>query len=232
MTYRVRARIEFHDAPGGLAAVAAVLARVGANVLSVDVHPIRDGRVCDELVLDLPDEVRHVDIAGSLTKTGAGSLVGFWPGDRAVDPYLLALRTAGGIVGVGGSAAEEQLTQGLARICATSAVWVLDAKSAGATEPGRTAVAQGRAVVVRTFDVPARLAPGPTPEWWLLAVPDAHSAPRRVGFVARPVGHRFTPKEITRVEALLDYARSVESHGLLGDPQDSLAAAGGLSDRP
>lgn len=232
MSYRVRARIEFHDVPGGLAAVAAALARLGADVLSVDVHPIRDGRVCDELVLDLPDDVRHIDIATSLAESGAGSVVGFWPGDRAVDPYLLALRTAGGIVGVGGSAAEEQLAQGLARVCATSAVWVLDAVAAAATEPGRTAVAQGRAVVVRTSDVPARLAPGPTAEWWLLAVPDAHSSPGRVGFVARPVGHRFTPKEIARVEALLDYARLVENRGVLGDPQDSLAAAGGVSDRP
>ncbi|GAC1599046.1 MAG: amino acid-binding protein [Acidimicrobiales bacterium] len=232
MSYRVRARIEFPDVPGGLAAVATVLARVGADVLSVDVHPIRDGRVCDELVLDLPDHLRHVDIATSLAAAGAGSLVGFWPGDRAVDPYLLALRSAGGIVGVGGSAAEEQLTQGLARVCATSAVWILDVSAASASEPGRTAVAQGRAVVVRTSDVPARLAPGPTSEWWLLAVPDAHDGPRRVGFVARPVGHRFTPKEIARVEALLDYARLVENHGLLGDPQDSLAGASGLSDRP
>ncbi|GAC1306176.1 MAG: hypothetical protein NVSMB16_01970 [Acidimicrobiales bacterium] len=232
MSYRVRARIEFPDVPGGLAAVATALARVGANVLSVDVHPIRDGRVCDELVLDLPDDLRHVDIATSLAETGAGSLVGFWPGDRAVDPYLLALRSAGGIVGVGGSAAEEQLTQGLARVCATSAVWVLDAPAASATEPGRTAVAQGRAVVVRTSEVPARLAPGPTTEWWLLAVPDAHEAPRRVGFVARPVGHRFTPKEIARVEALLDYARLVETHGLLGDLEEPFAAAGRHSDHP
>lgn len=215
VTYRARARIELPDVPGALVAVATAIARTGANIVSVDVHSLEGGRACDELLLDLPDHVDSAVLTASLSETRAGSLVGLWPGDRTVDPFLLALRAACGVVGVGETAAEEELVGRLAQVCGTSAVWLLEA-SAASTEPGRSAVATGRPVVLRTNNVPAELAPGPVSEWWLLAVPDARLDPRRVAFVARPIGNRFTATEVARVEALLGYVRLLTGLGLLG----------------
>src|SRR5579883_720245 len=94
MSYRARVQVELPDRPGALAAVAAEIARLGGNVVAIDVQQVADGRVCDDLLLDLPDEVGGVDVAGALQASGVAVLVSFRPGDGTVDPVLRTMRWA------------------------------------------------------------------------------------------------------------------------------------------
>jgi GNAT superfamily N-acetyltransferase len=51
-----RARATLDDRPGALAALAEGCGRVGANILALQVFPVADGGVVDEVVLDAPDD--------------------------------------------------------------------------------------------------------------------------------------------------------------------------------
>jgi len=209
MSYRARLRVELPDRPGALARVATVIADHGGNVVGIDVHEVEHGRACDELLVDLPDDLRVATLVDALVDSGAGSLLSIRPGDGSTDPVLRSLRWACAMVAAG-TAAEQELTRAIAEVCGTPAAWVLDVGQATMFEAGRLALDRGRPFVHRTEQVPARLAPGADEEWWLLAVPDGRLDPRRVAFVARPVRHRFNSTDVSRVASLLGLLRALE----------------------
>lgn len=68
MVWRARATLD--DRPGALAALAEGCGRVGANILALQVFPVADGGVVDEVVLDAPDEWDEDRVAGLLAQAG------------------------------------------------------------------------------------------------------------------------------------------------------------------
>jgi hypothetical protein len=66
----LRARLSLVDRPGALLAVAKVLADIGGNIVDIEILATGDGRVVDDLVIDLPaeDQERLVQLVSA---TGA-----------------------------------------------------------------------------------------------------------------------------------------------------------------
>ena len=73
-----RARATLEDQPGSLRRVADQLARLGVNVLAIEMHPMDDARVVDEFVLSAPGSVSGEHIVGSLVNAGATTPL-VWP---------------------------------------------------------------------------------------------------------------------------------------------------------
>jgi hypothetical protein len=67
--WRVRTVVE--DRPGRLAVLAGALAGVGANILSLQVHPLAEG-VVDEFLVETPPDVNAERLSAALTAAGGG----------------------------------------------------------------------------------------------------------------------------------------------------------------
>ncbi|HVT65960.1 MAG TPA: ACT domain-containing protein [Mycobacteriales bacterium] len=66
----LRARVSVLDRPGALLSMAKVIADTGGNIVDIEVLASADGRVIDDLVVDLPDGSRE-GLAAKLRATGA-----------------------------------------------------------------------------------------------------------------------------------------------------------------
>jgi hypothetical protein len=66
----LRARLSLLDRPGALLAAAKVIADLGGNIVDIEILATSDGRVVDDLVIDLPDAARDA-LTARLTATGA-----------------------------------------------------------------------------------------------------------------------------------------------------------------
>jgi predicted amino acid-binding ACT domain protein len=66
----LRARVSLLDRPGALLAVARVIADLGGNIVDIEILAASDGRVIDDLVIELPDASRE-SLIGQLATTGA-----------------------------------------------------------------------------------------------------------------------------------------------------------------
>ncbi len=90
-----RVLVPLDDRPGSLSAVSAVLAAIGANILSVEVHGLDGQRVIDDLTISCPAlidaELLHDAVRGvgcdEVAVTPAGA-------ERLVDPVVRALAAA------------------------------------------------------------------------------------------------------------------------------------------
>jgi len=221
MSYRARLRIELPDRPGALAAVAAIIGSHGGNMVGIDVQEVDGDSAVDELVVDIPDDVDLEALRHGLVAAGAGVLVSHQSGATQVDPVLRSLRWACAVVAAGPLGADNEVTRAVAEVCACPTAWVGTVAEASRFEAGRLALARGAPVAHRTTEVPTSESRELGVEAWLLAVPDARLDPRRVAFVSRPLGQRFTATEVARVEALLGLRRQAE--GVPAPPLASLA---------
>jgi len=61
------------DSPGRLAVVAGALAGVGANILSLQVHPVGDGQVLDDFVVLAPAAVDAERLAAAVVAVNGGA---------------------------------------------------------------------------------------------------------------------------------------------------------------
>jgi predicted amino acid-binding ACT domain protein len=214
-------RIELPDRPGALARVASLIGSHGVNMVGIDVQEVDGDSAVDELVVDVPDDVDLEALRRDLVKSGAGVLISHQSGATDLDPVLRSLRWACAVVAAGADGADDEVTRAVAEVCATASAWVSSVAEASRFEAGRLALARGAPVSHRTTEVPTSLSHDLAVEAWLLAVPDARLDPRRVAFVSRPVGQRFTATEVARIEALLGLRRQAET--LSEPPLASLA---------
>lgn len=65
-----RARLVVPDEPGALERISGSLARLGVNILSIQVEPVADG-VLDEFVLGAPDRITGPELMSALDDAGA-----------------------------------------------------------------------------------------------------------------------------------------------------------------
>ncbi|WP_176798100.1 GNAT family N-acetyltransferase [Actinopolyspora mzabensis] len=90
--WRVRASVS--DEPGGLAALAGQLARLDADIRTMQVHPVADA-VVDEFLLHLPGEVGHAELVDVVTRAGGRDVTAERTGPRELDDVpTRALRLA------------------------------------------------------------------------------------------------------------------------------------------
>jgi hypothetical protein len=66
----LRARLSLLDRPGALLAAAKVIADIGGNIVDIEILAASDGRVIDDLVIDVPDTARAT-LTRRLVATGA-----------------------------------------------------------------------------------------------------------------------------------------------------------------
>ncbi|HEX9467589.1 MAG TPA: ACT domain-containing protein [Acidimicrobiia bacterium] len=200
---RHRIRVELTDRPGALARVAAVIASVGANIVSVDVHEVDGVTAIDELVIEAPTRI-DFDALGTQLDTRAGAvLLSHQRRDEELDPVTEALKQATTLVAAEPDQRDEELRQAILRICVCSQSWTCDAEDARMVAAGLRALERERAVIHKS-DLPVAGLTSDTPSRvWLLAVPYGAGSEERVAFVARPLSLRFSASEIARVEALV-----------------------------
>lgn len=75
-----RLRVVVDDARGRLAALAMTLSRAGANIHTVEVHPLPDGGALDELLLSTPADGRSSEVLRAAHAAG-GRDAALWPCD-------------------------------------------------------------------------------------------------------------------------------------------------------
>jgi hypothetical protein len=211
MTYRARLRVELPDRPGALAGLAGALAGQGANVVAVETHEVDGDLAVDELVVDLPDGVTPERLGQVLSGDGVGTLLSCGPPRQHEDPVTRALQWAGALAEVEPADRDDELARALTDVCSATGAWVSPTVEARASPAGAAALDRGAPLTVRTDDVPASLLPELARGAWLLAVPDDGEEPRRVAFLARPPGMRFTTTEIARVVALVRLRRRYDA---------------------
>src|SRR5687767_5305009 len=101
MPYRARLRIELPDRPGALGRVAQLIGDLGGNVCAVDVQEVDGEHAVDDLLVDLPVDVRPADVGQRLGATGSGALRGSSPGSDRPDQVVRALRWACALASAG-----------------------------------------------------------------------------------------------------------------------------------
>ena len=198
-----RLRIELPDRPGALAKAASAMAAAGGNLLSVDIHEIDGERTIDEILVELPDRSDPAELTVALAEADAGTMLSVRPDSVVVDPIVRALHWVGFALEGDPQDCDLALAQSLSEMCTSAIAWIATPKEAEDLLAGRQALDLGAAVVTREAELPPEIAeslPGPA---WLMAVPDDHLNPRRVGFAARGASLRFTASEVARAEALM-----------------------------
>jgi 23S rRNA U2552 (ribose-2'-O)-methylase RlmE/FtsJ len=198
----VRLRVELDDQPGALAGVAAAIAARDGNITAIDVLEAEGGRVVDEFTVDVPDDLDmtrlRLEIAGardarvlSLQRTGL------------VDPIVRVLRHLTAALDRLPRGAADELCQGIADLCGTPAVLVLDAGSAAAYDVGRHALEDpGRAVMAHAAEELPSFGEAMTGDLAVVAVATTISGAPVVVLAARPLAQGFTSTECHRIEAL------------------------------
>jgi predicted amino acid-binding ACT domain protein len=206
MTVRRRLRVELPDRPGALARVAALLAAHGADVMSVDIHELDQGRAVDEIIVDVGDDWDLAEFSDELRREGAGVVLAATASGPGGDRVVAALHWARHLVEIGVQHSEFELSSTIAQLCPGATAWV-GSIDEGALDPlGAEALERGGPIVREVDEIPRRLANDAACRGWLLAVPDDPERPRRLALVARPIDLRFSATEVARIEALLGLA--------------------------
>ncbi|MDP9074511.1 MAG: ACT domain-containing protein [Actinomycetota bacterium] len=198
-----RVRIELPDRPGALAKAAAAMAAGGGNVLSVDIHEIDGERTIDEILVELPEGSEPAVLATALAEADAGTMLSVKADSAVVDPIVRALHWVGFALVADPQDCDLALAQSLSEICTSAIAWVATPAEAELLLAGRQALELGSAVVTREAELPSEVAAGLPGPVWVMAVPDDHMSPSRVGFAARAATLRFTASEVARAEALM-----------------------------
>jgi hypothetical protein len=204
-----RLRVELPDHPGALAQVAATIAALKGDVVSVDIHEVEGLSAVDEIIIRAPDGWDPAALADALAQAGAGTLLSCQPGEAGVDPVVRALAWTRTMLEAGPQDSELELARALAEACTYARAWTSPPEQARALPAGAMALERGQAVIRRTDDLPDAYRAGLPATVWLLAVPDGHPDTRLVAFLARDLSLRFTASEVARVQALLALRRQL-----------------------
>jgi hypothetical protein len=202
-----RLRVELPNRPGALAVVASAIAAEGGNVVSIDIHDGDGPSVIDEIVALLPEDWSQETLTKSLEETAAATLLSSTSVAVGSDSVVKALRWATTLVRSGAMDDGLELTRAVSELCTSSVAWIATVDEALLIPTGEKALKKG-APVVELVPLPIPLSPDQS-EAWLLAVPDDSAFPKRVAFVGRSMGFRFTSSEVLRVEALLHLIREM-----------------------
>ena len=190
-------RVTLPDQPGALARVASAIADMGGNIVDVDVHELDGADVVDELVIELPDEVRPGEVRSRLLQDGARIVESMPLYHRTTDVQVRCLDTVAGLLDspVGGVEGDV-LAAAVARVINVDRVRVGGPEGDGVAEQAVT-----RCVPV------TRWLPKPDGRW-LLALPYPEESPTTAIVVERSKV-RFSATEVARVRALLRIHRLV-----------------------
>jgi predicted amino acid-binding ACT domain protein len=201
-----RLRIDLPDRPGALAYVSSALARRALDIVDVSVHEIDGERAIDEIVVRGPTHLNTTALTSDLESVDA-RLLSSGRCEEPADLVAAALRWSASMVETDDPRAA--LVEALHRLAHVASAVVLPVESARELEAGRSALARGAPVALRTADLPVELGGPHGAPRWLLAAPDDDRSPAFVAFAARPLSMRFTATEIARVSALLTVYREV-----------------------
>jgi hypothetical protein len=199
----VRLRIELDDRPGSLAGVAGAIAARDGNITAIDVLEADAGRVVDEITVDVPDDLDMASLRSEIAGVRDARVVSHQR-TELVDPIVRMLRRLTAAVERLPHGPAEELSQGIADLCETPAVVVLDNGVAAGYKVGRLALDDpGRAVMARTAEELPSFGETMAGEVTVVAVATTISGAPVVAMVARPVAQGFTPTECHRIEALV-----------------------------
>lgn len=202
-----RARIEADDTPGQLAAIAGALGRVGANIVSLDVHAIGASRVADDLVIAVDGYLDAAAFPAQLAPLDA-RLVDLRRADahELVDPVTQAVEAAGGVIRA--QASVEALAGAIAQVVPVELAYVRPTiEGLPLTGVGARALAEGRAVLGRE---PVKSLPAGPDGAWVLAAPVVLGGRAHIGVAVRRTP-RFSFTETARLRAVLGVGTLVTS---------------------
>lgn len=210
MAMLVRLRIAMADTPGALASVAAMIARFGGNIVSIDVQRAGVVSAVDDIVVDLPEHTDISKLRNELVASGSASLLSHQLAQPA-DPIVSLLRRATEALTDPEVDPEAELIRSVADLCQSPAVWVTQLSEAARYDAGRYALERAGAIALRSTRLPEEFTEHLPTEAWMLAVPDPNmAASSRVVFVARHLSNEFTNTEIARIEALMAFHAQLE----------------------
>jgi len=199
----VRLRVELDDRPGSLAGVAAAIAARDGNITAIDVLEAEAGRVVDEITVDVPEDLDMALLRSEIAGVRDARVLSHQR-TGLVDPIVRVLRRLTSALERLPRGAADGLCQGIADLCETPAVVVLDKGVAAGYEVGRHALEDpGRAVMARTAEELPSFGEAMTGEVTVVAVATTISGAPVVAMVARPVAQGFAPTECHRIEALV-----------------------------
>ena len=208
-TASYRFRIEVADTPGALARVTDVLAAAGGNVESIDLHLPTDGIAVDEIGVEAPDDWDMVGVAARIDLIDGARVLVQRRERSPGDPVVNALRWAKLMLDAGPADSELELSRAILEVTGAAVAWTAPVAEARDTAVGRTALERGAPAVERSDALPGGRVTDVEGPYWLLAVVDDPTAPRLVGFAARPAATRFSLSEQARLEALLRLRRTL-----------------------
>ena len=208
MTTRFRLRVELPDRPGALAALAAVIADAGGDVLSLDIHDLDDDRAVDDMVVSLPDTTPD-RLAARLTEADVGELQSWRLETGTSDSVVRALGWVMLVLQAGVGYSDLEVSRALTEVCSADTAWVATRTEAEAVPAAARALADGTAVVSFQDPLPTAVGGDGLRAAWLLVALDNPRDPTLVAFVARHRPHRFTATEVARAEALLGLHREL-----------------------
>jgi hypothetical protein len=194
-------RVEMRNEPGSLAAVAATIARLGGNILDVDVHEIDGHTVADELVIEMPAEVTPAKVRSSMLEAGASEVSSTTLHHRVTDSQVRCLEAVRQLM-THDVAPVAALARALSALVPADEVRVSNGE--GAAEGIDDGDAMGRGTPVAT------LTDGGGVRRWILAVPYPEHEPS-CAVVLERTGSRFSATEIARARALLRVHAELES---------------------
>ncbi len=202
MTTRFRIRVQLPDRPGALANLAAVIAGMGGDVLSVDIHGLDADNAVDDLVVALP-EATPERLAARIAESGAGELQWWRLETGTADSVVRALGWVRHVLEAGVGYSDLEVSRALTEICAADTAWVATYVEAQHVGAAADALAIGTSTVSFHDPLPPEVGgDGARPAWLLVAVDDPDD-PSLVAFVARHRPQRFTATEVARASALL-----------------------------
>jgi hypothetical protein len=198
----VRLRIELDDRPGALAGIAAAIAGHDGNITAIDMLEADGGRVIDEITIDVPGDLDLARLRSEIAGVSNSRVLSHQRAE-VVDPIVRVLRRLATALDRLPDGQGEELAQGVADLCATPSVAVLDAEAAGDHDVGRHALGEpGRAVLAHVPELPL-FGEALTGEATVVAVATSVCGAPVVVRAARPAAQGFTPTECHRIEALV-----------------------------
>jgi hypothetical protein len=199
----VRLRIELDDRPGSLAGVASAIAARDGNITAIDVLEAENGRVVDEFTVDVPDDLDMARLRSEIAGIRDARVLSHQR-TELVDPIVRLLRRLTGSLDRLPRGAADELCQGIADLCETPAVVVLDKDAAAGYDVGRHAIDDpGRAVMAGTAERLPSFGEAMAGELAVVAVAMTISGAPVVTMAARPLAQGFTPTECHRIEAMV-----------------------------
>jgi len=202
-----RARIEAENTPGQLAEIAGALARVGANIVSLDVHATSASRVADDVVVAV-DEALDADAFNELLAPLDARLLDLGRADahELVDPVTRAVEAAGRVVRA--QASVEALATAIAQVVPVEVAYVRPVvEGLPLTGVAAQAIAEGRAVLGRE---PVKSLPAGPDGAWVLAGPAVLDGRPHVGVAVRR-SPRFSFTETARLRAIVGVGEAATS---------------------